>query len=1222
MLKGKPLVQFLLLSIGVLAAKEVVVQRNQSTENYTQITIPSRSAISKVPKQRRVDEAMKMEFEKTVDPTIGRVPRERLMVAERYLRDQVAQQRTTAASLVWKERGPSNIGGRTRAALVDPNDASGKSVFVGSVGGGLWKTTDITAAKPQWTAVNDWFANLAITSIAADPTNPQNLYFSTGEGYFNASAIPGLGIWRSTDGGLSWAQLPSTNGVNGFYFIQRVFVTQNGTLLAATRPMGILRSTNAGTSWTKVLGTGLGITGATTDIGYDIEQASDGTIFATIEGSVHVSTNDGATFGAAKSLGVTASRIELAVAPSDPNYVYAAVERNLMVEALLKSTDKGNTWTSITKPVDADPTIPATDFARGQAWYNLCIAVDPANRNTVWVGGIDLFRTQNGGNTWNQMTHWWGGYALPNVHADQHLLLFHPSQSNQLLIGNDGGLYATETAQLAQPKFEFKGTGYNVTQFYSVAIHPDADQDIIMGGTQDNGTQILREVEPGISRELSGGDGGYCHFDEIDPQFVFTSYVYNNFYRSNNGGKSFESVPVSNNGRFVNPTAYDPNSGKFYAANLANNYLRWENPKTGNTFTTVPVSPFGGIPTTLALSPNVPNRIYFGFGNGSIYRVDNAHATPVSVNIGIGLPTRYVSSIAIEEGDDNHLIVVFSNYGTISVFETKDGGSSWVSVEGNLPDMPVRTVIFQPGYNSRLLIGTDLGVWKTDSINASATQWTQAGTGMPNVRIEMLKYRKADNLVVVATHGRGIFVTDYFSQEKAKFAVDRTVGYLGTPLQFISYSRKGTTWEWNFGDGSPLDFSEHPMHAYSAPGDYTVTLTINGGNSSDTIVNMVRILPDMGTPFLQANGGNFEVSQTYFGAENLYGSGWQMGCSSVPGKNGTASGLNAWVTGVNETEYFPKSESYLYAPIFDMTNSGVYTLKFDAKYRLESEKDGFRVEYSIDRGQTWQGLGSQQPNWYNFLNNSENSAFPMMEPYFTGNFSAVFQTYQYDISALAGNPEVAFRFSFRTDAYNPEAGVAIDNFELQGPANGTPLPVEWTPLAGHWEANDIVLEWQTITERNNLGFEIMRSTDGQQFTTVGFVEGLEFSNQIRPYAFVDGQLQGNRYFYQLRQTDFDGQQSLSNIVELSRVSPLAGEMQVWPSPFSSELHLQLPTQQANRLRLELHDLAGNCVGKWQYNDYQGNQLTLSDWLESLASGVYLLRVQADQVVFTKKLVKG
>ena len=487
--------------------------------------------------QDRMDLAWEQETYMTKDPATGTVPKERLIAAKQYADELRASQRVTAAlSVDWDERGPSNVSGRTRAILIDPNDPSGNTIFAGSVGGGLFKTTDITAASPNWTPVNNLMANLAISSLADDPSNSLVMYAGTGEGYGNGDAIRGIGIFKSVNGGLNWNLLASTN--NGtFINTQRIVVTSTGVVLVCTQNGGIQRSINGGTTWAKVLGSGMGITGANSNMSWDIELAANGDIYAALEGSVHKSTDGGATFGAAQAFPIAPSRVELACAPNDANYVYALIENSNAVAGICRTINGGTNWILRTEPDDIDPGIAATDFSRGQAWYDLSIGVDPLNRDRLFVGGVDLFVSGDGAGTWTQVSHWYGGFSLQDVHADQHIVLYKPGSSSICYFGNDGGIYRSGNAGAVNPVLDFKGRNYNVTQFYACAMHPTAVTDYFLAGAQDNGSQQFTTGGINVTSEATSGDGAFCHIDQDQPLFQFTSYVQNSFFRSADGGE-------------------------------------------------------------------------------------------------------------------------------------------------------------------------------------------------------------------------------------------------------------------------------------------------------------------------------------------------------------------------------------------------------------------------------------------------------------------------------------------------------------------------------------------------------------------------------------------------------------------------------------------------------------------------------------------------------------
>ncbi|MGD0711757.1 MAG: T9SS type A sorting domain-containing protein [Bacteroidales bacterium] len=721
-------------------------------------------------------EAAAFEFERTKDPALGYVPRERLYKASEYTKtlksSHTAIQLLGATyNMTWTERGPNNWGGRTRAIMVDPNDATKKTIWAGGVDGGLWKTTDITVANPVWTQVNDFFSNLAVTAIAFNPANMQVMYFGTGEGWYNADAVQGDGIWKSTDGGNSWSQLPSTTG-NTFWFVNKIAVDASGNVYAATRGQycntcGIFKSTDGGTSWTLVL---YDATCTTSYYGADIEIAADGTLYASLgifnQGSVYKSaTGNSGTWtklntGGASGFPTTGFyRVELACAPSNANTVYALTQSSSTygIYNIYKTTNAGTSWTTITLPTN-NTSCDNSEFTNGQAWYDLIAAVDPNSSTTLFVGGLNIFKSTNAGSSWTQISQWYGGCSFQYVHSDQHAIVFQPGSSDVIYFGNDGGIYRAANGTAGVPTITAKNSSYNITQFYSVAIHPTMT-NYFLAGAQDNGSHQFTTAGINSTTQVTGGDGAFCQIDQNNANYQFTSYVYSNYYVSANSGSSWTGYSWGNHGQFINPTDYDNTQFKLYCGWDAGYYFFWDNPRTGNTGYTVSVGTFNsGKVTAVTVSPNTAARVFFGLANGRVVRVDNAATSPVATLIGTPVAGASVSCICVEQGNDNHIIITYSNYGVTSVWETTNGGTSWTSVEGNLPDMPVRWAVFNPYTNTQLFLATELGVWIA-TLNGASTTWVPINTGLANVRVDMIKVRNSDKLIAVATHGRGLFTS-------------------------------------------------------------------------------------------------------------------------------------------------------------------------------------------------------------------------------------------------------------------------------------------------------------------------------------------------------------------------------------------------------------------------------------------------------------------------------
>lgn len=760
----------------------------------TDINIPS---VNKLSKEERIDQAFKFEYEKTHDPRTNTIPTERLIVAR-----QVAAQKLRENSrgpgdgipdIIWEERGPNNIGGRTRAILIDVSDNTNNTVWAGGVSGGLWKTTNFQSANPSWSQIDDFFDNLAVTTIIQDINNSSIMYFGTGEGWANADAVRGLGIWKTIDSGSTWSQLSSTNNSN-FYYVQDLLFDTNGNLYATTGT-GLYKSSDDGTTWTKVLGAHYEFHG-------DLEIGADGDIYVSTgrwgtTGKVFKSdfnthganTGNNGTWTDISPTG-NFHRIEMATAPNNANRIYLLCQGqgSSNVTKIFRSDNaagnSGITWTSLTVPTIIDQGSNSV-FTRGQAWYDLIAQVDPNNADVVFIGGVDALRSTDAGANWTQMTTW-SLYGAPdygaaqNVHADHHNFIFMPGSSSQAILTTDGGIHHTTDANntASFPSWQTKNNGYNITQYYACATSNEPNSTNFLAGSQDNGTQRFTSSGINSGTTVTGGDGGFCHIDQDNPNIQISSYVYNNYWITNNSWSGGTTTSFNENtGRFINPTDYDNETNILYGAHNDNTYSYIKEVGTSNTYGTTSLTQLGGKISAVRVSPNTANRVFFGAGGGNIVRVDNAHTnSPTATIIGsvsTGLPNTYISCIAVQNGDDNHLLVTYSNYGVTSIYETKNGGTTWTDVEGDLPDMPVRWIEFNPNNNNQAIIATELGVWSTTSIDGSVnvdgttvntrngtTKWGPTNSSLANVRVDMLQIRPIDNYMLAATHGRGLFSSE------------------------------------------------------------------------------------------------------------------------------------------------------------------------------------------------------------------------------------------------------------------------------------------------------------------------------------------------------------------------------------------------------------------------------------------------------------------------------
>lgn len=788
------------------------------SEKMAQIPEYSSDEIKNLPKPAQTDKAAIQNYFMTLDPATGIVPKERLMRVYQELEKNPKTRLTNP--LQWNGTS-ANMGGRTRAIMWDPNDPTGKKVWAGGVTGGLWYRDDITNDMVEWQPVNDFWSSLNISCITYDPNNPMTFYVGTGEAetaliiYRESSGI-GDGIWRSTNGGQTWSLMESTLD---FEYITDILVRDEdgqsviyagvvsgvykGSIHYSYPSDGLFRSEDGGQTWEQVLPDipGYGAPYAVSDI----DLGADGRIYVgtmqnvDIEGGAVILFSDDGFSGTWTVIDQYAeyiknhaqynipARVKVAAAPSDANVVYAQIAAGYnnyfnyyRGRYVLKSTNKGQTWSSVP--------LPASDWST-LAWHAFTLRVDPNNATRIFTGGLDMWKSVNSGTSWTKISDWslmYSGGGDQYLHADQHDVQFKPGSSTTFITCNDGGVFYTETATAGYPAFMEKNQGYNTLQFYTGAISPEAGSSNYVGGLQDNGTLLYTGQPLTINDMISGGDGAACFFDDVDP-LMLTSIYYNRYYVFMN--YSYLTSLDYESGVFINPADFDVKNNTLYANAVS---FSGGSPNSLLRISGIPYNTNGdfiGLTTNtnvyyshIKASPHAPagtSNLFIGTQAGRVYKVTNANANPQTVEItGNEFPTAYVSCIAVGS-NENILLVTFSNYGVESLWQTLDGGQSWQNVTGDLPDLPVRWALYHPENDNQVMLATELGIWTTNWVNSPGVSWVQDAQGMANVRVDMLTLRDSDNTVLAATHGRGFYTSEFLldpgvaihDQDNAKFSV-------------------------------------------------------------------------------------------------------------------------------------------------------------------------------------------------------------------------------------------------------------------------------------------------------------------------------------------------------------------------------------------------------------------------------------------------------------------
>lgn len=700
----------------------------------------------------------------------------------------------------WQWLGPGNIGGRIRGIVIDPGNPD--RMWAASVGGGVWHTQD---AGATWAAVDDFLGNLACVCLAMSPADPRTIYAGTGEGFGNVDAIQGNGIFATTDG-VTWAVLPATRGPE-FDYVNRIAVSASGVVLAATKS-GLFRSDDAArATWTKVCA------GAIADVKFDPRdngRAVAGSVHGlSPDGTAWFTTDGGLTWSKASHDSAWQGRVELAYAAKNPDIVYASVE--MISGAIWRSEDGGASYQPRgTRTVRGADPVP---YLGNQGWYGNAIwAGDPTDENLVIVGGIDLWRSTDGGNSLAEISTW--SAHPPSPHADQHAIVAHPAydgtSNRTVFFGNDGGicsapdLHAVGVEDSAPYRKGWTGldNSFGVTQFYAGAGNVTSGK--LIGGAQDNGTLCLDPDQgPQQWTTIFDGDGGWCAADPTDPDVFYAEYVFLAIRRNTDGGASQDTlydryidgqfanwakgvwewkpapyripdampVPAGQDRKalFIAPFALDPNQPqRILAGGLS--LWRTNDAKTANTPTSGPSwqsvkdpivtsgSSRGFEISALAIATGDSETIWVGHANGSLFRTGNGtESSPAwqQISPGSSLPLRYCTRITIDPNQKQVVYVAFGGYARGNLWVTRDGGGTWNDLSATLPTAPVRAVTLHPRRAGFAYAGTEVGLFASED---SGSTWSPTNQGPTNCPVDDL-FWMGETLISV-THGRGMYRID------------------------------------------------------------------------------------------------------------------------------------------------------------------------------------------------------------------------------------------------------------------------------------------------------------------------------------------------------------------------------------------------------------------------------------------------------------------------------
>ena len=505
----------------------------------------------------------------------------------------------------------------------------------------------------------------------------------------------------------------------------------------------------------------------------------------------------------------------MATSQSNPQIVYASfLDLNTSgVSVMAKTTNGGNNWDTIAV---AGPAYSGADnYAGTQAWYDNILAVDPNNANNVIAGGLDLWKTTDGGASWTQKTNWYPqAGAPPFVHADHHALVFAPSNSNIMYNGNDGGIYKSTNKG---DTWSNENNNLAITQFYYGAVAPTGTK--YYGGTQDNGT--ISTTGSTSWQTIIGGDGGVTEVDYNDPNIIYGEYVNFTFFKSTNGGASFSKkmngIPTGSGQfdgtkdrtLFITPYTIDPNNpttlvaGTYRIWRTTNGADNWDS--TNVDLTGDGSGSSGAKISAITIAKGNSNVIYVGCSNGVIQVTTNGGTVWVKSDISKGLPNAYCTRIATSPINPGIAYATFSGFlSGKKIYKTENYGQTWSNISSNLPNIPVNCVIVNPENTGNIYLGTDLGIFSTLNDGAS---WVQDNNGLANVSVQDLDYRSSDKKIFAWTHGRGMYYATLSNSLTQVTLLDEKFDLPQFPPSGWSTSINNTNYTWQISNITNHNFN-------------------------------------------------------------------------------------------------------------------------------------------------------------------------------------------------------------------------------------------------------------------------------------------------------------------------------------------------------------------------------------------------------------------------------
>ncbi|MBD3166177.1 T9SS type A sorting domain-containing protein [bacterium] len=665
----------------------------------------------------------------------------------------------------WTFEGPTNIGGRITAIAVHPDYPD--TVYAGAALGGVLASYD---GGEIFEPIFNEYQNLSIGAMAVDPNDHLKLWVGTGEANSSGDSYEGYGIFLTEDGGESW----ELKGLEASAHIgkiaidpsdtDRIFVAAAGKLFGTNSERGVYRTTDGGDSWERVLF----VNDSTGCIDVAVDPDRPDTVYAAMwervrrpwerraggeASGIYRSTDGGDSWEELTDGlpdGDDIGRIGLAVAPSDPDRVYAFYcdHPGYFID-VYRSDDNGESWSAMNVPSWI-----GNNICSSFGWYFGQIRVAPDNENEVYILGVNMAKSFNGGSTWN--------YVFDDAHVDHHDLWINPNNPDDVISGHDGGVNRSTNGGSSSDRF----TSLPVTQYYAISIDPH-NPDHLYGGTQDNGTMRRTDDQVDNYDHIYGGDGFYTWVNWSHSNVVTACYQWGGLGISYNGGNYFNGVGAFSNDRtnWMTPYIFDPHNPDVMW--LGTNRVwrgdtfdddNWDPVSADLTGGPGPTGYTYGTITTIDVSPADSNVIWVGTDDARVWLSQDRGDTWDRVGTD-DLPELWVTRVVPHPDSASVVYVTFSGYEegdlTPHIRRSDDYGDSWSNPVNDIPPgTPVNDLIIDPQRTSDLYAGTDWGVLVSTNHGA---EWSQLGTGLPSSAVFDLDFHPESRELVAGTHGRSMW---------------------------------------------------------------------------------------------------------------------------------------------------------------------------------------------------------------------------------------------------------------------------------------------------------------------------------------------------------------------------------------------------------------------------------------------------------------------------------